>query len=68
MTKSQLHILAIRMNDLYTDIHNLKNVKLPDLYEQWDSIREKALHLSIALDEYDEYTAEDFGAGIKLED
>lgn len=68
MTKSQLHILAIQMDDLYTAIWNLKNCKLPDLYDQWDSIKAKALALSIKLDACDETTAHDFGAGIKLED
>lgn len=68
MTKLQLHKLAIQMDDLYTAIWNLKQCKLPDLYDQWDFIKSKALALSIKLDGYDEYTEHDFGEGIKLED
>ena len=68
MTKSRLNILAIKMDELYTAIWRLQKCPLNDLYDEWDSIREKALALSIELDEYNEHTGEDFGAGIKLED
>lgn len=68
MTKTQLHLMALKADDIWTELNKLDNCPLIDLWDAVDRIRAKACDLSSRLDEFDETTAEDFGAGIKMED
>lgn len=68
MTKSQLHRMSVMADDIWTELEKLDKCPLIELWDKVDAIRSKACDLSSRLDECDETTAEDFGAGIKLED
>lgn len=68
MTKTQLHLLSVKADDIWTELEKLDKCPLIELWDRVDAIRSKACDLASRLDEFDETTAEDFGEGIKLED
>lgn len=68
MTKSQLHSMVLKADDIWTELEKLDKCPLIELWAAVDRVRSKACDLASRLDEFDETTGEDFGEGIKLED